>query len=192
MKNVRSLQHTENISSLSICEISGFSLMKHQLDATLCRFYFCRVTLHVSVASAHHQKYLKLVQRPLVHVLSLQVRHHISLLGPSGPNKEMYPTTQRPTTAINHIQQNQRITSNAVTHGLCSPEDGHNDARNMLRQKLIINIWLLHLVGFLSLHTLLTMHGHRNLNLAIYAQTTTKKSQYWACCPGLVLVSNWR
>ena len=28
----------------------------------------------------------------------------------------------------------------AVTHGLCSPEDGHNDARNMLRQKLIINI----------------------------------------------------
>ena len=24
--------------------------MKHQLDATLCRFYFCRVTLHVSGA----------------------------------------------------------------------------------------------------------------------------------------------
>jgi hypothetical protein len=22
--------------------------MKHQIDATLCRFYFCRVTLHVS------------------------------------------------------------------------------------------------------------------------------------------------
>jgi len=35
----------------------------------------------------------------------------------------------------------------------CSPEDGHNDARNMLGQKLIINIWLLHLVGFLSLHS---------------------------------------
>ena len=45
------------------------SRMKHQLDATLCRFYFCRVTLHVSGASAHHQEYLKLVQRPLVHVL---------------------------------------------------------------------------------------------------------------------------
>ena len=56
--------------------------MKHQLDATLCRFYFCRVTLHVSGASAHHKEYLKLVQRPLVHVLSLQVSHHISLLGP--------------------------------------------------------------------------------------------------------------
>jgi len=65
------------------------SQMKHQLDATLCRFYFCRVTLHVSGASAHHQEYLKLVRRPLVHVLSLQVSHHISLLGPSGPNKEM-------------------------------------------------------------------------------------------------------
>ena len=58
--------------------------MKHQLDATLCRFYFCRVTLHVSGASADHQEYLKLVQRPLVHVLSLQVCHHISLLGPFG------------------------------------------------------------------------------------------------------------
>ena len=54
----------------------------------------------------------------------------------------------------------------AVTHGLFSPKDGHNDARNMLRQKLIINIQLLHLVGFFfSLHTLLTMHGHRNLKL---------------------------
>jgi len=45
-----------------------------------------------------------------------------------------HPTRQRPTTAPNHIQQNQRSTPHAVTHGLCSPEDGHNDARNMLRQ----------------------------------------------------------
>jgi hypothetical protein len=59
-----------------------FGQMIHQLDATLCRFYFCRVTLHVSGASAHYQEYLKLVQRPLVQVLSLQVSHHISLLGP--------------------------------------------------------------------------------------------------------------
>ena len=63
----------------------SISQMKHQLDAILCRFYFCRVTLHVSVASAHHQEYLKLVRRPLVHVLSLQVSHHISLLGPFRP-----------------------------------------------------------------------------------------------------------
>ena len=78
-----------------------------------------------------------------------------------------HPTTQRPTTATSHIQQNQRSTPYAVTHGLCSPEDGHNDSGNMLRQKLIINIWLLHLVVFLSLHTLLTMHGHRNLKLQL-------------------------
>jgi len=37
------------------------SQMKHQLDATLCRFYFCMVTLHVSGASTRHQEYLKLV-----------------------------------------------------------------------------------------------------------------------------------
>ena len=43
-------------------------------------------------------------------------------------------------TATNHIQQNQRSTPYAVTHGLCSPEDGHNDARNMLRHTLIINV----------------------------------------------------
>ena len=29
-------------------DASYLSQMKHQLDATLCRFYFCRVTLHVS------------------------------------------------------------------------------------------------------------------------------------------------
>ena len=33
-----------------------------------------------------------------------------------------------------------RRTPYAVTHGLCSLEDGHKDARNMLGQKLIINI----------------------------------------------------
>jgi hypothetical protein len=50
-----------------------------------------------------------------------------------------HPTTQRHTTATNHIQQNQRSTPYAVTHDLCSPEDGHNDARNMLREKLTIS-----------------------------------------------------
>jgi len=30
-------------------ELNLIRQMKHQLDATLCRFYFCRVTLHVSV-----------------------------------------------------------------------------------------------------------------------------------------------
>jgi len=47
--------------------------------------------LHVSGASAHHQEYLKLVQRPLVHVLSLQVSHHNSLLGPEvGVSFDLY------------------------------------------------------------------------------------------------------
>ena len=55
---------------------------KNQLDATLCSFYFCRVALHVSGASTHHQEYLKVVRWPLVRVLSLQVSHHITLLGP--------------------------------------------------------------------------------------------------------------
>jgi len=44
-----------------------------------------------------------------------------------------------------------------LCEGYCSPEDGHNDAQNMLRQKLIINIWSLHLVGFFSLFTQRTM-----------------------------------
>ena len=72
----------KRIWNLKCTIIPVISQMKHQLDATLCRFYFCRVTLHVSGASAHHQEYLKLVRRPLVHVLSLQVSNHISLLGP--------------------------------------------------------------------------------------------------------------
>ena len=40
---------------LTVCEFyfrvsvhRSVSQIKHQLDATLCRFYFCRVTLHVS------------------------------------------------------------------------------------------------------------------------------------------------
>jgi len=85
--------------------------------------------------------------------------------GYCSPSQCSHTITQRPTTATNNIQHN---TPHAVTHGLCSPEGGHNDARNMLRQKWIINIRLLHLVGFLSLHTLLTMHGHKNLKLVSF------------------------
>ena len=55
---------SENLSRSSnfnwnLTRIKGTSQMKRQLDATLCRFYFYRVTLHVSGASAHHQEYLK-------------------------------------------------------------------------------------------------------------------------------------
>jgi len=67
--------HSEDRSFMLLCRLHRHSIwicaclsqMKHQLDATLCRFYFCRVILHVSGASAHHQEYLKLVRRPLVH-----------------------------------------------------------------------------------------------------------------------------
>jgi hypothetical protein len=91
-----------------------------------------------------------------------------------------HPTMQRPTTATNHIQQNQRSTPYAVTQGPFSPVDGHNDAQNMLRQKLIINNWLLHLVGFLSLHTLLTMQGHRNLKLSSHLSISRKLTNCWS------------
>jgi hypothetical protein len=48
-----------------------------------CAGFISAESLHISGASAHHQEYLKLVRRPLVQVLSLQVSHHISLLGPA-------------------------------------------------------------------------------------------------------------
>jgi len=82
----------------------------------------------------------------------------------------------------------------AVTHGLCSPEDGHNYARNMLRQKLIINIWLLHLVGFLFLHTLLTMHGHRNLKIMFLPYTDCRCVNSWNvqnCKWGRLKTNEW-
>jgi len=63
------------------------------------------------------------------------------------------------------------------------PEDGHNDARNMLRQKLIINIWLLHLVVFLYLHTMLTMHGHRDLKQSSLFIILQVQSACFGCQP---------
>ena len=106
----------------------SISQMKHQLDATLCRFYFCRVTLHVSRASAHHHEYLELVQRPLVHVLSLQVSHHISLLGPELPYKHSVPALIRrcddlPTT-ITHVPV-------AAVLVLNTPDDGRLRPRHV-------------------------------------------------------------
>ena len=55
--------------------------MKHQLDATLCRFYFCRVTLHVSGASAHHQEYLKTITAATgTCVIVAETEHSVSAL----------------------------------------------------------------------------------------------------------------
>ena len=53
-----------------------------QLDATLCMFYYCRVTLHVSDVKRPLSGALKkLARRPLVQMLQLQVGHHITILG---------------------------------------------------------------------------------------------------------------
>jgi len=41
----------ESIVFVDMDRVGITSQMKHQLDATLCRFYFCRVTVH-SVASS--------------------------------------------------------------------------------------------------------------------------------------------
>jgi len=49
-------QYTYSFGKCSAMRQFNLSQMKHRLDATLCRFYFCRVTQHVSGASAHHQE----------------------------------------------------------------------------------------------------------------------------------------
>ena len=59
----------------SICQI------KHQRDATRCRFYFCRLTLHVSGFKRPSSGVLKTARRPLVRMLWLQKGHHITILG---------------------------------------------------------------------------------------------------------------
>jgi len=57
-ENKRVSSYAPLLKHLDDIMFNCLSQMKHQLDATLCRFYFCRVTLHVSGASAHHQEYL--------------------------------------------------------------------------------------------------------------------------------------
>ena len=72
------------------------------------------------------------------------------------------PTTQRPTTATNHIQQNQHSTPHAVTclvllkMGIMMPETCWDSVDN--KYLTVASCWF-----SLSLHNLLTMHGHRNL-----------------------------
>ena len=82
------------------------------------------------------------------------------------PSQCSHPTTQHPTTATNHIQQNQRSTPHAVTRSLFSwrwawwcPKHVETEVDN--KHLIIASCWF-----FLSLHTLLTIHGHRNLQLA--------------------------
>ena len=46
-----------------------------------------------------------------------------------------------------------------------SPDDGHNDARNMQRQKFDNKHRISCILLVLSLHLMFTMHGHKNLKL---------------------------
>ena len=64
--------------------------MKHQLDATLCRLYFCRITLHVSGASAHHQEYLKTSAAATGTCVIVAGKSSHLLIRAEGPNKEMW------------------------------------------------------------------------------------------------------
>jgi len=82
------------------------------------------------------------------------------------PSQCSHPTTQRPSTATNHIQQNQNNAPNAVTRSLFSwrwaqwwPKHVETEVNN--KHLIVASCW-----SSLSLHTLLTMHGHRNLKLS--------------------------
>ena len=83
--------------------------------------FISAVTLHVSGASAHHQEYLKLVQRPVVHVLSLQVNHHISLLGPIGRPALIRRCDDLPTT-ITHVPVAAVLVLNTPDDGRLRPK----------------------------------------------------------------------
>jgi len=112
---------------------------KNQQDATIK----CLLLTSVSTCFAHHYAHLQENKGPLTAfgvLFWFCWMWLIAVVGRClvGCEHGSHPTTQRPTTATNHIQQNQRGKPYAVTYGLCSPEDGHTDGRNMLRQKLIV------------------------------------------------------
>ena len=90
-----------------------------------------------------------------------------------------HPSWQHPTTATNHIQQNQNNTPNAVTGSLFSwrwaywcPKHVEIEVNN--KHLIIASCW------FFSLHNLLTMHGHRNLKLW---KAISEIWQYWTVLP---------
>ena len=63
--------------------------MKHQLDTTLCRFYFCRVTLHVSGASAKSSGVFKTSTAATGTCVIVVGKSSHLLIRAFGPNKEM-------------------------------------------------------------------------------------------------------
>jgi len=123
---------------------------ENQQDATVR----CLLSTSVSTCFVHHYAHLQ-ENKGLVAIVGRCVvgcehcegfcsnsnLHSAHILKRSAP--QQLQTTSSRTRPVHQMQW----------HCRCSPEDGHNYARNMLRQKLIINFWLLHLAGFLSLHT---------------------------------------
>ena len=118
--------------------VSGIIMSIFRRTKTVCYCIWCAVLVLLDVVGSGCGA-LRYRMRALWRLESNSNLHSAHTLQRSAP--QPLPTTSS-------------STPYAVTHGLCSPEDVHNDARNMLRQKLIINICLLHLVGFLPLHAL--------------------------------------
>ena len=72
-------------------------------------------------------------------------------------------TSRHPT--LQHHNSYNRTDNCRQWNAVGSPDDGHKDARNMLRYYwLPINRYLLHLVGF-SFTSLSKMHGHSNIKI---------------------------
>jgi hypothetical protein len=97
---------------------------ENQQDATIR----CLLLTSVSACFGHHYAHLQENKGPVT-AFGVLFRFCwmwlVAVVGRCvvGCEQCSHPTTQR-----------------SAAQGLCSPEDGHNDARNMLRQKLIINI----------------------------------------------------
>ena len=69
--------------------------------------------------------------------------------------------------ARNMLRYYNRTDNYRQWNAVGSPDDGHKDARNMLRYyRLPINHYLLHLVGFTFTY-LSNMHGHLNIKFGI-------------------------
>jgi len=74
-------------------------------------------------------------------------------------------TSCQPT--LQHNNSYNRTDNYRQWNAVGSPDDGHKDARNMLRYYWFpINHYLLHLVGF-SFTYLSKMHGHSNIKFAV-------------------------
>ena len=92
---------------------------KNQQDATI----ICLLSTYISTCFGHHYAHLQENKDRVTAYGVLRWFCWMWLVAVVercvvGCEQCSHPTTQRPTTATNHIQQNQSSTPNAVTHGL--------------------------------------------------------------------------